>query len=111
MSGIRDGGVLDDCDSKLLARGKDGEVKSLRFLGAYLIVDNGHLNWSCTVPLFGVTNNIDEIRWSKWLEFMCKDVECTFGILKGRWRILKSGVRMYGADWIDHFWFTFLFVA
>ena len=100
MSGICDNSVLDDCDFELLAHGKeDGEVKSLRFLGAYLIVDNGHLNWSCTVPLFGVTNNIDEIRWSKWLEFMCKDVECTFGILKGRWRILKSGVRIKQLGW------------
>ena len=24
------------------------------------------------------------------------DVECTFGILKGRWRILKSGIRIHG---------------
>ena len=106
VSGIRDGSVLSDCDFELLARGKDGEVKSLRFLGAYLIVDNGYLNWSCTVPPFGVTNDIDEIRWSKWLESMRKDVECTFGILKGRWRILKSGVRIYGVDSVDHIWFT-----
>jgi hypothetical protein len=42
MSGIRDGGVLDDCDFKLLASGKEGEVKSLHFLDAYLIVDNGN---------------------------------------------------------------------
>jgi hypothetical protein len=40
------------------------------------------LDWLCTVPPFGVFNNIDEIRWSKWLESMRKDVECTFGILK-----------------------------
>ncbi len=65
VSGIHDGSVLDNCDFELLARGKDGEVKKLRFSGAYLIVDNGYLNWSCTVPPFGVTNNIDEIRWSK----------------------------------------------
>jgi len=26
----------------------------------------------------------DEMRWSKWLESMRKDVECAFGILKGR---------------------------
>jgi hypothetical protein len=72
------------------AHDKDGKVKKLRFSGAYLIVDNGYLNWSCTVPPFGVTNNVDEIRWSKWVESMRKDVECTFGILKRRWRILKA---------------------
>ena len=37
---------------------------------------------------------------------MRKDVECTFGILKGRWRILKSGVRIYGVDSVDYVWFT-----
>ena len=30
-----------------------------------------------------------------------------FGILKGRWRILKSGVRIYGVDdSVDYVWFT-----
>jgi hypothetical protein len=72
----------------------------------YVIVDNGYLDWSCTVPPFGVSNNIDEIRWSKWLESMRKDVECTFGILNGRWRILKSGVRLHGVDTVDSVWFT-----
>ena len=84
MSGIHDGSVLNDCNFELLACGKDGVVKTLRFRGAYLIVDNGYLNWSCTVPPFRVTNNIDKIRWSKWLESMHKDVECSFGILKGK---------------------------
>ena len=37
---------------------------------------------------------------------MCKDVECTFVILKGRWRILKSGVQIYGVDSADYVWFT-----
>jgi hypothetical protein len=47
-----------------------------------------------------------EIRWSKWLESMRKDVECTFGILKGRWRILKSGIRLQGVDAVDKVWLT-----
>ena len=30
-----------------------------------------------------------------------------FGILKGRWRILKSGVRISGVDSVDHYvWLT-----
>ena len=37
---------------------------------------------------------------------MRKDVECTFGVLKGMWRILKSGVRISGVDLIDYVWFT-----
>jgi hypothetical protein len=34
------------------------------------------------------------------------DVGCTFGILKGRWRILKSGVYLRSAMAIDGVWFT-----
>ncbi len=103
VSGICDGTVLDDINFELLAHNKDGKVKTLRFSGAYLIVDNGYLNWLCTVPPFGVTNDIDEIRWSKWLKSMRKDA---FGILKGRWRILKAGVQIHGVDSDDYIEFT-----
>ena len=41
------------------------------------------------------------MRLSTWLESLCKDVACTFGILKGRWRILKSGIRIHGTDGPD----------
>jgi hypothetical protein len=78
ISGIRDVIVLDDVSFELFAHDRKGHLKKLRFSGAYVIVDNGYLDWSCTVPPFGVSNNIDEIRWSKWLESMRKDVECTF---------------------------------
>ncbi len=106
VSEIRDGTVLDDINFELLARDKVGKVKKLHFSGAYLIVDHGYLNWLCTVPPFGVTNKVNEIHWSKWLESMCKDVECTFGILKARWRILKAGVRIHGVNSVDYIWFT-----
>ena len=62
-------------DFELLALDKRGNIKILHFKGAYLICNNGYLNWSCTVPPFGVSNDINEIRWSKWLESVRKDVE------------------------------------
>jgi hypothetical protein len=37
---------------------------------------------------------------------MRKDVECTFSILKGRWRILKAGVRIHVVDGVDDVWLT-----
>ena len=52
--------------------------------GAFVIVDNGYLNWSTTVPPIKHSCNRSEIRFSQWLESLRKDVECTFGILKGR---------------------------
>ena len=47
-----------------------------------------------------------EIRWSKWIESVRKDVECTFGILKGRFRILKIGVRVHTLESVDQLWCT-----
>ena len=37
---------------------------------------------------------------------MRKDVECTFGILKGRWKCLKYGIRMHGVECCDKIWLT-----
>jgi len=37
---------------------------------------------------------------------MRKDVECTFGILKGRWRILKAGIYLQSATAVDRTWLT-----
>ena len=47
-----------------------------------------------------------ETRLSEWLESMRKDVECTFGILKGRFRILKAGIMLHGVDVADSIWLT-----
>ena len=37
---------------------------------------------------------------------MRKDVECTFGILKQRWIILKSGIRIHSVDIADEIFKT-----
>ena len=60
-------------------------VISVKYKCVYAIVDSGYLQWSCNVPSFTVSSDMDKIHWSKWLESMQKDVDCTFGILKGRW--------------------------
>eukprot|EP00804_Cyclotella_cryptica_P020059 CCRYP_014862-RA/>CCRYP_014862-RA protein AED:0.20 eAED:0.18 QI:0/0/0/1/0/0/4/0/367 len=75
-------------------------------LGGYAIVDNGYLRWSATVPPYKVRNKLTEIRWSKWVESMRKDVECAFGILKGWWCILKTGVRVQDVESVDKVWLT-----
>ena len=67
---------------------------SVEHYGAWLLVDGGYSPWSCTICPFKNYASIKEKRWSKWAESMRKDVECTFGILEGRWRILKTGVRL-----------------
>ena len=71
-----------------------------------MLVDNGYLNWGTSIPPMKNTMYQDASRWSEWLESMRKDVECTFGILKGCWRILKSGIRLHGVDVADNIWMT-----
>ena len=80
--------------------------KTQRYQGAWLLVDNGYLAWPTTVPPIKTTNSRIEIRFSSWLESMRKDVECTFGILKGRWRILKTGIRLSGVECADKIFLT-----
>ena len=79
--GVRYGILLQDNDFELLDFDHFGNVISVKYKGVYAIFDNGYLQWSCTVPPFTITSDMDEIHWSKWLESMQKDVECTFGIL------------------------------
>ena len=106
LTDVRAGRILTDNEFELLSYDKEGNVISVWYNGVYVIVDNGYLAWSCTVPPIFVTKKIDKTRWSRWVESMRKDVECTFGILKGRWRILKTGVHVYGVDKVDEIWLT-----
>jgi Plant transposon protein len=76
------------------------------YKGPWLIVDNGYLKWPTTVPPFKLSASEKERRWSQWLESLRKDVECTFGILKGRWRILKTGIRLEGVEVADNIFKT-----
>lgn len=78
-----------------------GQIKTVQYKGAWLLVDNGYLNWGVTIPPIKDTDTEAEAKFSKWLEGMRKDVECTFGILKGRFRVLKSGIRTHGTDSAD----------
>ena len=59
-----------------------------------------------TVPPLKKSNMRSEIRFPEWLESLRKDVECAFGILKGRWRILKYGIRFHSVENCDRTWLT-----
>ena len=68
----------------------DGHVR--REKGMYLISDNGYLRWPTTICPFTRTSvSSPEGYFSTNIESVRKDVECTFGIIKKRWRILNNG--------------------
>ena len=99
---------LRDCENEYAIAGFPGCIGSTdaTLKGAYVIVDNGYLEWSTTVPPMKASCNRSELRFSQWLESMRKDVECTFGILKGRWQNLKTGIRVHNTEVSDHIWLT-----
>jgi hypothetical protein len=99
--GIHSGKLLDDVEFELWELDDEGNEVAVKYRGCWLMVDNGYLKWSTTVPPFKNSLSRREIRWSEWIESLRKDVECTFGILKGRWRILKAGVRVHGVEVTD----------
>jgi hypothetical protein len=104
--GIREGKYFKDLEFELLEFDSGNEVIKVKYAGAWQLVDNGYLAWPTTIPPSKVSVNGREIRFSDWLESMRKDVECTFGILKGRWRLLKTGIRLHGVEACDKIWAT-----
>ena len=61
--------------------------------GAYLICDNGYHRWPISISPYANADCASlEGYFSTNLESIRKDVECTFGILKKRWRILNDGL-------------------
>jgi DDE superfamily endonuclease len=98
--------ILQDVKFELLELiKKSGEIVSVKYKGVWLIVDNGYLRW----PIRSVPTNRQRCTRRyvfRWLESMRKDVECTFGILKGRFRILKTGIQIHGIEATDKIWLT-----
>ncbi|CAM9886393.1 unnamed protein product, partial [Ascophyllum nodosum] len=43
---------------------------------------------------------------SRRVESVRKDIECCFGIIKGRWRLFKGGILFNTREKIDNAWFT-----
>jgi len=64
------------------------------------------MQWGILIPPSKVSQSDMESKWSRALESVRKDVECFFGILKGRFRILKLGILFHDISDIDNMFFT-----
>ena len=74
--------------------------------GLWVSVDGGYLK---TPELLVGDPNILELpmnHWSRYMEGQRKHVECAFGILKHRFRILKLPIVMHDFGEIDNMFFT-----
>jgi hypothetical protein len=69
---------------------KDGV--SITFQGAWLAVDGGYQKAACFINPMHNRFAFPEVVFSEWLESVRKDVECAFGILKIRFRLLRNPV-------------------
>jgi hypothetical protein len=104
---LRDGRKYSDVEFELLQRDPlTDEIKAVRYTGAWLIVDNGYLSWPTLIPPITNPTTWQEFRFSKWIESIRKDVECTFGILKCRFAVLKRGISLHGIEATDKIWLT-----
>ena len=106
VSGVKDGSKFQDFEFKLLEKNSNGEISEGTYQGVWFMVDNRYLDWSCIVPPVKDAVTRKTIRFSEWLESMRKDVECTFGILKQRFSILRYGVRLSSIKQVDQVWLT-----
>jgi hypothetical protein len=82
----------------------DGNL--VRRTGVYYLCDGGYHKWSCMINPMKHTSNRDDRLWSEWIESTRKDVECVFGILKGRFRFLRHGILLQTQEKIDTVFFT-----
>eukprot|EP00979_Chaetoceros_neogracilis_P013687 scaffold4001_cov141-Chaetoceros_neogracile.AAC.1 len=106
IMGLHNGEILADNSFELFERDSSGRILVIKYKGAWILVDNGYLRWSVTIPPFKHCSAKKMIRWSQWLESMRKDVECTFGILKKRWTILSKGIQAKKIQNADMVWKT-----
>ena len=76
--------------------------------GVYVICDNGYICWPTTIcPFMGSKSNGRlEDYFSSKVESLRKDVECVFGILKGRWASLDKGFKYLDVKTCGHIFMT-----
>ncbi|CAB9496564.1 Plant transposon protein [Seminavis robusta] len=109
LTGLHEGTILSDVTYRLYSwEGEAGnsQVEYANYSGAWGLVDNGYHKWACTQAPTKTSLLRSEERLSEWIESFRKDAECCFGILKGRFRVLKTGIRLEGPEAADRIWLT-----
>lgn len=101
VSDIHDGLKYEDVKYKInTIDGVEEEEK-----GAWLLVDGGYHKWRCLQCPLKHSAIPKEALWSEWAESVRKDVECVFGVLKGRFRCLKLPIYYHDKNTIDNMFY------
>ena len=74
--------------------------------GAYLIIDPGYHKWAATQAASKISSDPDYVLWRTQMEAVRKDIECFFGRLKNRFRVLKTPLTFHKKRDIDNLVFT-----
>ena len=82
----------------------DGDRKMIK--GAYLIIDGGYHPWEATQAASKICSDPNYALWRAQMEAVRKDIECYFGRLKSRFRMLKTPVSFHSKTDIDNAFFT-----
>ena len=72
----------------------DASDNMLKVQDAYLIADAGFLRIGCMTNPRHSLWSMQEVRWSKFLECIRKDVECFYDILKNRFRFCLGPIKV-----------------
>jgi len=67
--------------------------------GVFLLCDGGYHKWLQLQCPLKHTSKLGHTLWSCQLESVRKDIECTFGILKVRFRVLQHPLPYMAKDW------------
>ncbi|GJV54131.1 ALP1-like protein [Tanacetum coccineum] len=70
-------------------------VNRVGFENRYYLPDGIYPRWISFVKSFTVANDVKHSYFKKCQESARKDVECAFGVLQGRWRIIQQPTRQY----------------
>ena len=74
--------------------------------GAFLIVDGGYLQWKALQCGLKVSSDDDYVIWRRKMESVRKDIECYFGRLKQRFRVLRVPNLLNNKNQIDNMMFS-----
>jgi hypothetical protein len=67
--------------------------------GVFLLCDGGYHKWAQLICPLKHTSRLGHTLWSCQLESVRKDIECTFGVLKVRFKVLQYPLPYMAKDW------------